>query len=62
MKNNADDDGGGSLNLRTHCPQRELTGYLRFKLSHCVQSLILQFLSQMLLAHHRDCAERPNSY
>jgi hypothetical protein len=27
----------------THCPQRELTGYLRFNLSHCVQSLILQF-------------------
>jgi hypothetical protein len=25
----------------THCPQRELTGYLRFNLSHCVQSLIL---------------------
>jgi hypothetical protein len=38
----------------THCPQRELTGYLRFNLSHCVQSLILQFeLSQVLLAHHR---------
>jgi hypothetical protein len=34
----------------THCPQRELTGYLRFNLSHRVQSLILKFeLSQVLL-------------
>jgi len=33
----------------THCRQKELIGYLRFNLSHC-----LQFeLSQVLLAHHR---------
>ena len=38
----------------THWRQRKLTGCLRFNLSHCVQSLILQFeLPQVLLAHHR---------